>query len=313
MASSMVPSGDLIRIGVFYDGHYFLQVSNFYNYVHEQRSRISIRGLHDFIRRQVALEEETETRRCQIIDSHYFRGRLSASEASQRGNLLYFERAFDDILMSEGVTVHYLPVRNFHGRWQEKGIDIWMALEAYEMTFHKRFDVIVLIASDGDYVPLVRKLHSLGSRVMVLSWNFEYTDEDGQKFTTRTSQDLIASVTYPVAMHDLIDERSKRNEAVIDNLFVPRPDNKLSLKHTSAWKPTEADGEEEEEELQESIILSLKEGYGFIKYPPNNVFFHFSCLVDYDFNDLEIGDKVQFTLEAKDDGRVMAKEVMVVE
>jgi uncharacterized LabA/DUF88 family protein/cold shock CspA family protein len=311
MASYSAPSGDLIRIGVFYDGHYFLQVSNYYNYVHEQRSRISIRGLHDFIRRQVALEEETEVRRCQIVDSHYFRGRLSASEASQRGNLLYFERAFDDILMSEGVTVHYLPVRNFHGRWQEKGIDIWMALEAYEMTFHKRFDVIVLIASDGDYVPLVRKLHSLGSRVMVLSWNFDYTDEDGQKFTTRTSQDLIASVSYPVAMHDLIDERSKRNEAVIDNLFVPRPDSKVSLKHTMPWRPV--DGDEEEEELQESIILSLKEGYGFIKYPPNNVFFHFSCLVDYDFNDLEIGDKVQFTLEAKDDGRVMAKEVMVVE
>lgn len=311
MVNYPVPYADLIRIGVFYDGHYFLQVSNYYNYVHEKRSRISIRGLHEFIRRQVAIDEDSEHRRCQIIDAHYYRGRLSASEASQRGNLLYFERAFDDILMSEGVNVHYQPVRNFHGRWQEKEIDVWLALEAYEMSLHKRFDVVVLIVSDGTYVPLARKLHSLGSRVMVLSWNFEYTDEDGQKFQTRTSTDLLSAVTYPVAMHEIIDNPRKPQETLVENLFVPRSDNKISFKNNTQWRQ----GEEhvDNDELQESIILSLKEGYGFIKYPPNNVFFHFSSLVDYDFNDLEIGDKVQFLVEIKDDGKVMAKEVMVVE
>ena len=45
---------DLTRIGVFYDGNYFLHVSNYYNYTHERRSRISINGLHDFIRQKVA-------------------------------------------------------------------------------------------------------------------------------------------------------------------------------------------------------------------------------------------------------------------
>ena len=68
-----------------------------------------------------------------------------------------------------------------------------------------------------------------------------------------------------------------------------------------------------EDEFHQSTILSLKEGYGFIKYPPNNVFFHFSSLIDYDFNDLEIGDSVSFSLEPKEDGRMMAKEVFVVE
>ncbi len=303
----------LIRIGVFYDGHYFLQVSNYYNYVHERRSRISIRGLHDFVRKQVAIEEDEEFHRCQIIDAHYFRGRLSASEASQRGNLLYFERAFDDILMSEGVSVHYLPVRNFHGRWQEKGIDVWLALEAFEMTFYKRFDVVVILAADGDYAPLVRKLHSLGSRVMLLHWNFEYTDEEGNRFSTRTSNDLVTSCAYPIAMHEIIDDFSPKSEAIVSSLFVPKTEAKVSHKQVTNWQPSGDGAAASEDEFHQSTILSLKEGYGFIKYPPNNVFFHFSSLIDYDFNDLEIGDSVSFSLEPKEDGRMMAKEVFVVE
>jgi len=30
----------------------------------------------------------------------------------------------------------------------EKGIDVWFALEAYELAIHKRFDVCVLVAGD---------------------------------------------------------------------------------------------------------------------------------------------------------------------
>ena len=41
---------NLVRIGIFYDGYYFYKVSNYYKYEHDRRSRISIAGLHDFIR-----------------------------------------------------------------------------------------------------------------------------------------------------------------------------------------------------------------------------------------------------------------------
>ena len=109
-----------------------------------------------------------------MVDAHYFRSRLNAQEASQRGSQLYYERVFDDILMSEGVTTHYLPVRNKFGRKEDRGVEVWLAMEALELGIHKMFDVVVLIASDGDYVPLVRKLNTLGIRVIILSWNFEF-------------------------------------------------------------------------------------------------------------------------------------------
>jgi hypothetical protein len=64
-----------------------------------------------------------------------------AQEAEQRGVLLR-ERAFDDVLVREGVVTHYLPL----GPEGEKGIDVWLALEAYELAIYKRFDVSVLVA-----------------------------------------------------------------------------------------------------------------------------------------------------------------------
>ena len=300
----------LRRIGVFYDGNYFLHVSNYYNYVHDRKTRISISGLHDFIRYKVAeMEgESTSYHHSQIVDAHYFRGRLAAGEASQRGNQLYFDRVFDDILMHEGVTTHYLPVRSSAtGVRYEKGIDVWLALEAFEQTFYKRFDVVVLIASDGDYVQLCRKLNTLGSSVMLMSWDFEFTDDYGNNRVTRTSQDLLNTVTYPIAMHELIDNRLDKDKHITNNLFVPKspkaaPDNRVF-----------ADSKEDEEGIHVSEILSMKTGYGFIKFPPNNLFFHYQNLNGVDFNDLSSGDKVQFEITQNEDGEDVAINVELIE
>ena len=85
----------LTRIGVFYDGNYFFHVSNYYQYQHVRKARISIDGLHEFIRHQVSEAEGEDVKYCQIVDAHYFRGRPRAQEAEARG-LLLRERQFDD-------------------------------------------------------------------------------------------------------------------------------------------------------------------------------------------------------------------------
>jgi uncharacterized LabA/DUF88 family protein/cold shock CspA family protein len=336
----MPAASRLTRIGVFYDGNYFLHVSNYYNYSHERRSRISISGLHAFIRRQVAEEEGVNERLCQIVDAHYFRGRLNAHEANQRGNQLFYDRLFDDILMSEGVVTHYLPVKTYQGYRQEKGIDVWLALEAFELAQYKKFDVVVLITSDGDYVPLIRKLNTLGSRIMVLSWDFEFLNEQGEKQVTRTSQDLLEEVSYPVGMHGLIEDRSRRNDMVIQNLFVkqqPRPTfttvpangssynsgfgNGLTTNdgYGTDYLPSDepnynlADGIDEDPEGRKiSTVRSLKTGYGFINYPPNNLFFHYTSLIDTDFNELQVDDEVEFTVGHNAEGKDIAVDVRLL-
>ena len=315
----------LTKIAVFYDGNYFYHVSNYYNYVHERKSRISIKGLHEFIRRKVSeLEGEGNAHQlCQIVDAHYFRGRLSASEASSKGKQLYYDRVFDDILMSEGVTTHYLPLRSFYGRRTEKGVDVWLALEAFELAFYKKFDVLVLIASDGDYVPLVRKLNSLGTRVMILSWDFEFVDDYGNNRSTRTSQDLLEESAYPIAMHELIDNRVTRDSFPVNNLFVPKQERDVERDGQRIIGEYEG-GEEDEVNYNRldvpsgdkniSTVLSLKEGYGFISYPPNNLFFHYSEINNVDFNELRIGDTVSFELGTNEEtGQDIAIEISLIE
>lgn len=294
----------LIRVGVFYDGNFFLHVSNYYHYVHSRQARISISGLHDFIRRRIADEEDEDMRYCHIIDAHYFRGRLRAQDAKQRDTLLK-ERIFDDVLMRQGVTTHYLPL----GPDGEKGIDVWLALEAYELAIYKRFDVCVIVACDGDFVPLVRKLNTLGTRVMLLAWDFKYTDQNGNERETRTAQTLLEEATYPVMMHKLIDDRSIRSDQYINGLFVPKSD--LLVKEIiSDTEPSFY----QDNEIHYGTIQNLKEGFGFIapESGGQNLFFFHASIVNADFNELQIGDQVEYEIGSNDKGPC-ATNIKVIE
>lgn len=297
----------LTRLGVFYDGNYFLHVSNYYNYVHPRKRRLSISGLHDFIRHQVATAEGSDFELCHIVDAHYFRGRINAQEAAQRGNQLYYERVFDDILMSEGVVTHYFPLKSYFGKREEKSVDVYLALEAYERAMSGKIDVLVLISSDGDFVPLIRKVNAMGIRVMVLCWDFEFTNDEGQKMVTRTSQQLLEEVSYPIPMHELIDNRLKKNDPGVVSLFVQEefstPSASLSSDDEDKFNRIDQD------EVHISEVLSLKNGYGFIKYPNNNLFFHYTDVLNVDFNELLTGDEVEFTVERKFNGQDVAKNV----
>jgi cold shock CspA family protein len=304
--------GKLTRIGIFYDGNFFFHVSNYYHYHHERRARISIGGLHAFVRQQVADCEQCDPRYCQIVDAHYFRGRLRAADAEDR-DLLYKERVFDDVLVREGVTTHYLPLT----REGEKGIDVWLALEAYELSIYKRYDVIVLVVCDGDFLPLVRKLNTLGTRVMVLGWDFRYLDPNGNERETRTAQVLLDEVTYPIMMHNSIEDRARQRDPLINGLFVPRKEFGSSpliprpAALTAATPPPSGTFCSPVDGLGlTGWIQTLKSGYGFIvpdQGGPNMFFFH-EDVSGGDFLELKVGDRVGFVVGQNDRGPC-AKEV----
>ncbi len=292
----------LIRVGVFYDGNYFLKISDYYYFQHERKARISLEGLHEFIRHQVAEEEDVDVRLAQITDAHFFRGRLSATEARDKDRLFH-DRLLDDILMNLGVSTHYMPLKTRDGRLQEKGIDVWLSLEALELALHKTLDVVVLIAGDSDYVPLIRKLNTVGTRVMLLNWDFKYEDFKGETRVTRASQQLLEQVTYPVAMHAVIDRGLTAQDELVEALFV-------SQSEPAAFAPG-ANGAPAAAKLARpsgptaagpvgtagmSTIKNLKNGFGFVVMPPNNLFFSYADLTEGDFNDLREGDWVEFTV-----------------
>jgi cold shock CspA family protein len=274
----------LTKIGVFYDGNYFDRVGKYYCHQHEKRAWISIPGLHDYIRYRVADSESVDMRHCQVIDAHYFRGRFSAQKTKEKGDSAFYnDRALDDILMRENVMAHYLPM-NFVGK--EKGVDVWLALEAFELTIYKKFDVVVLIASDSDYIPLVRKLKTLGTRVMALNWFISYEGEDGYSRETRPSQMLLREVNYPVIMSEVIDEMDKtkgEERDVLSGLFQRRRNQSPRTGAAeAAWKI--------------GFIEALYEHFGFIRPEGfgKNVYFRYVTLDDASPDELEKGMEVSF-------------------
>ncbi|GHV95545.1 hypothetical protein AGMMS50293_18650 [Spirochaetia bacterium] len=282
---------DILRIGIFYDGYYFYKVSNYYKYEHEKKARISIGGLHNFIRSEVAGLTKTDMRQCQIIDAHYFKGRSSAKELGEK---VQSERVFEDILMRENIVTHYLPLRyGENNMYQEKGIDVWLALEAYELAIYKHFDILVLVAGDGDYVPLVRKLHTVGTQVMLISWDFSYHNENGDMMETKTSRQLLEEVFYPVQMHQRIEQN---NNDFIKEVFVPeRTFEKLPIVFN--FRPENAP-EEGGEEFTSTIFSINPNGFGFIKdESKNNIFFHYSRVTNSEWDELKTGMKIKYTVE----------------
>ena len=239
----------------------------------------------------MAEEEGIEPSKCQIAQAHYFRGRLNAAEAAQRGNQLYNDRVFDDILMSEGIQPHSLPLRNLQGKKEERGIDVWLSLEAYELAMTGRIDTVVLIVSDTDYTPLMRKLRgwdcgsccSVGIRVCQ-----RRRREDGHQDLAR----IALAGHLSVAMHDVINYGVQQNNPLISEMFVAPDPSRQAREQT----------------FETSEILSLKNGFGFIKYPNNNLFFHYQDVVG-EFADLNVGDPVEFTIEQNQQKQDVAKNV----
>lgn len=209
----------LKRIAVFYDGSFFFKLTQYYKYIHQRRTHISISGLHEYIRNRVAdFETSKNTSLCQIVEAHLFRGRFSL-DAAKAANALEGDRFIDQLLMFAGVVTHYYPMNENVDPPEEKGIDVWLALEAYDLAVHKRFDVMVLLAGDQDYVPLIRKVNSLGTRVLILGVDIEYKDAQSIDRFQKTSPKLLDAASYRVMLTEEIDSKTARGDRVIGGLF----------------------------------------------------------------------------------------------
>lgn len=160
-------------IGLFIDGGYYAKI----NEALEESGSLNIKmtDLMLFVREQIAaLEPKTALRDCQITECHYFRGRYRVNVANSK-HLLFEERKFEDALIENDVIFHYKHLREIQKSGEvtviEKGVDVWFALEAYELSLIRRFDYVVLITGDADHEMLVRNLKALKINVILLTWD----------------------------------------------------------------------------------------------------------------------------------------------
>jgi cold shock CspA family protein len=261
--------------------------SNYYTYVHARRSRIAIQGLLDFACEFVADQMHTRRDLCQIAAAHYYRGRISAFVAAQR-DVVEKERCFDDMLSKLGITPHYLPLV----RDSEKGIDVWFALDVFDMAIRNAFDVAVLLTGDGDFVPLIQKLNEQGMPSVVMSWDIEdHVDWFGNTLSCQASRVLTDKATFFVPLHKVIDDPDHTYAHLADSLFVSRSPESNGFAKRASETIVNSDGDGR----YHGAIYSLHANYGFIT--PNdgsdNIFFHAS---DANFENLRVGDLVEYSI-----------------
>jgi hypothetical protein len=296
----------ITRIAVFFDGTFFNKASNYYNHQHERRSRLSIWGVHELIRHRFAQHLTQDVGDCRIVESHYFRGRISANEAKERPDWMLSDRIVDDVLMREGVTTHYLPMQHGH----EKGIDVWLAMEAFDCAVQQRCDVLALVAGDSDYVPLLRKLQSRHTRVMQMGFDYSF-EWEGATHMSKTSSRLSAEARYPLLLSDLINDPAHRDDPLVNALFVtkgesrPLPDDAHAAEPAADSAPQEAHAAQAPASAEPVVlaegrlmgeVMSLFDSHGFIRLADGQtLFFHRSELAaPLQFWQIKTGDKLHF-------------------
>lgn len=163
---------EFLSIGVFIDGGYYAKINRALKA--RDRSIIRVSSLFEYITSQLSMQEGLDISDCQITEAHYFRGRFRVKEAFDK-NLLYNERKFEDTLIENDVVFHYKHLREVerdgHTEVLEKGVDVWFALEAYELARFRHFDYVVLITGDADHQMLVHKLKALKIKTVLITWN----------------------------------------------------------------------------------------------------------------------------------------------
>lgn len=312
-----------LKIGIFYDGNFVNHISDFYLFKHDIHSRLSLKGLQELAIKYISTKENTDSALCKIVDSRIYRARYTAKSAEEK-DILYGERVFDDACMYDGIVTHYLPVKKQRGRISENNTNVWLALDAYESSIHKNLDIVVIVSSDTDFKHLIKKLHSLGTRTLLLSWNLEW-EQDGELQVTKTSRDLTEEVTWFI---DVAQEFEKNSDE-LKNIFVQKGErdskessnaiNKTKLSKSKIYDTRDFDASEQAPEVEydpsnriESEIQSLKNSYGFIISAPQNIFFHSKDLINCNYIDLQVGDAVEFQISLKPDGEPIAKQIKLL-
>ena len=124
-------------------------------------------------------------------------------------------------------------------------------------------------------------------------------------------------------MHAVIDRGLQEQDEVVENMFVTQsepaafatlPAPTATNGHTNgsyapapaaasaaalaarAVRPTGPTAAGPVGTIGMSTIKNLKNGFGFVVMPPNNLFFSYADLSEGDFNDLREGDWVEFTV-----------------
>jgi uncharacterized LabA/DUF88 family protein len=202
----MTLSNSICRIGVFYDGTFFIYAQRYFNY-ERNLGWLQFQPFHGFIEVFIAQKEQGYAN-YKVVYAAWHQGLFTAKNATP--DQLRIDRNRHHDLMHAGVETKYLPMSQTRG---EKGTDVALAVDALQVGLDGKIDIAVLVTGDGDFVPLVRALNKQGVRVLAAYFKFQGKDGHESFINDR----LLSVVNYAVDISAL--ENDKEYKRTFKSLF----------------------------------------------------------------------------------------------
>lgn len=293
-----------MSVAIFYDGNYLNRVSKYYGLNNIVKYRLNISALHHYILNEATSIANDILSDLYIASSHYYVNRHNATEAINRKSQLHRDRITDDILRGENIESHCAPYSTTSPYSDDSYISSWLSLDLLDEHQLKDFDLVVIIAADSGYIPLINKLNSKGVESMVVGWDVVMSV--GNIVDIKTDDRLFTAAKHAIVVNLAIDQFPDKLDKLLSPIVERNYEQRTEAQISSAIE--EGQENEESEEVEISEVVTLRNNYGFIRFPDNNLFFRAQ---DYNgnFEELQVGDVVEFVLHKSADNEYSAKKV----
>ena len=153
------------RVAIYFDG------SNFYHKL--KSNQINIKNISRFDYREFS---KWLARERKIVSCRYYVGVVRAKEGDTRAQMLRKnQQKFFAHLTSkkQGFVVKRGDLIKNGGCYHEKGVDVKIAVDLLVGAYENIFDTAILVSSDNDLVPAIKKVKSLGKQVEYIGFSHQ--------------------------------------------------------------------------------------------------------------------------------------------
>lgn len=110
-------------------------------------------------------------RKRNLISHSYYVGVVRATDDKKEQERRMAQRKLFNTLMIQRFTIRRGYLMNNNGRYHEKGVDVQIAVDLLVGAYENKYDVAIIISSDTDLIPVIKKIRELGKEVEYIGFS----------------------------------------------------------------------------------------------------------------------------------------------
>lgn len=146
-----------------------------------------------------------------IISKRYYVGVVRAKEGNEKGQQLRKEqqRLFSHLTSpDQNFIIKYGFLMNNDGAYHEKGVDVKIAVDLLVGAYENIYDTAILISSDTDLIPVIKKIKHIGKEVEYIG--FAHKPSLAMQKYANLSRLIIKDELEPFILRDLLTKNNKK-------------------------------------------------------------------------------------------------------